>query len=216
MIERTKPHPDTLPGEWNQLAGPEAAQYGRDLIARYREPHRHYHTVEHLVAMLRLLDLFDKQAHDPTAVRYAAWFHDAVYDVGGDPRRSNEERSARLAENVLKALHATGALIAETGRLVRLTATHRPEPDDANGAVLCDADLAILGAEPAEYRRYRAQIREEYRRYNDEEFRAGRATVLRALLEHPTIFRTGDARELFEEPARRNLEEELEELTVPA
>jgi predicted metal-dependent HD superfamily phosphohydrolase len=216
LAERTRQAVDSLLAEWVALAGPDAERFGRDLIARYRDPHRHYHTVEHLAHMLHLFDALADEADDPRAVRYAAWFHDAVYDIDGDAPLSSEERSARLAENVLKAMHAPPALIAETSRLVRLTAAHRPEPGDANGRVLCDADLAILGAKPDDYLRYCAQIREEYRRYSDEQFRAGRAAVLRSLLDCRTIYWTELARERYEAAARRNMADELARLAVPA
>ena len=71
----------------------------------------------------------------------AAWFHDAIYDG----ERDAEERSATWAEDALPA-HADPATVAETARLVRLTETHRPADDDANGCALSDADLGILAA----------------------------------------------------------------------
>lgn len=206
---------DALLADWIRLAGADNAHYGRDLIARYQEPHRRYHTDEHLRHILRTLDLFGEAAPDPEAVRYAAWFHDAVYDVGGDSALSNEERSARLGEDVLKALNASPALIAETGRLVRVTTDHKPDLTHANGQVLCDADLAILGADPAEYDRYSAQVREEYRVYPDEQYRPGRTAVLRTLLDRPVLFRTAVGRDLFEDAARRNIQAEIERLAAP-
>lgn len=207
---------DSLLADWIRLAGPDSAQYGRDLIARYQETHRHYHTAEHLRHILRTLDLFDEEAADPVAVRYAAWFHDVVYDVGSDQRLSNEERSARLAVNVLKGMHAKPGLIDETGRLVRVTADHRPGPEDTNGWVLCDADLAILGADPDDYARYCAQVREEYRIYPDEQFRPGRTAVLRTLLDRPAIYRTRTGRDRFEDAARRNIKAEIDRLAEAA
>lgn len=215
MSEHTRQIFDSLLADWVALAGPDAAQVGRDLIARYQEPHRRYHTVEHLAHMLDLLDTLADEAEDHTAVRYAAWFHDAVYDSDGDSPLSNEERSARLAENVMTALHAPPALIAETSRLVRLTAAHRPELGDANGMVLCDADLAILGSAPDDYLRYCAQVREEYRRYSDDEFRVGRTAVLRSLLDCRTIYWTVLARDRYEAAARRNMADELAGLAMP-
>lgn len=205
---------DSLLADWIRLAGPDAAQYGRDLIARYQETHRHYHTTEHLRHILRVLDQLGEEAADPVAVRYAAWFHDVVYDVGGDPRLTNEERSARLAVNVLKGMRAKPGLIGETGRLVRITADHRPGDDDVNGRVLCDADLAILGAAPEDYARYCAQVREEYRIYPDEQFRPGRTAVLRTMLDRPAIYRTKTARDRFEDAARRNIAAEIERLAA--
>lgn len=195
---------------WTKLAGPRARPVGEDLVRRYSEPHRRYHTVEHLAAMLVVIDDLAADAEDLDAVRYAAFFHDAVYAMdGGD----NEEASARLAETTLPALGVDAATVAEVARLVRLTGGHHPEPDDRNGAVLCDADLAILAADESAYAAYTAAVRAEYAHVPDELFRAGRAAVLAALAEQPRLFRTPAACDRYESAARANLAAELAELT---
>lgn len=191
---------------WTLLAGPELRRFGAELVARYGEPHRRYHTRAHLAAVLDLVDELAGEAADADAVRLAAWFHDAVYD----PERSdNEDRSARLAERMLADTDLPLETIAEVARLVRLTQTHTPGPGDRNGQVLCDADLAILAADPADYAAYAAAVREEYAFVPDESFAAGRAQVLSRLLECPSLFTTVAARERFEDRARRNVATEL-------
>lgn len=186
--------------------GPE--ELGRALIARYQEPHRRYHTLDHLAQVLDRIDELAPEVGE--AVRVAAWFHDAVYD----PLRSdNEERSAALAEATLPGTGLNAAVTAEVARLVRLTAEHRPAPEDFSGAVLCDADLAILGAEPRRYAAYAATVREEYAAVPQEAFRQGRADVLRRLLDRPALFTTPYGHELWEAAARRNVQGELLLLT---
>ena len=100
-------------------------------------------------------------------------------------------------------------------RLVRLTATHRPEPEDRNGQVLSDADLAVLAAAPERYAGYVAGVRAEYAHVADDDFRSGRAAVLRDLLAKPALFHTAAARGLWEERARANVTRELAELAEP-
>jgi predicted metal-dependent HD superfamily phosphohydrolase len=195
-----------LVDRWVELAGPDARRIGGDLTARYGEPHRRYHTREHLADVLDAVDELAGHADDPDAVRLAAWFHDAVYD----PRRAdNEERSAWLAERMLTDTDLGPAVIAEVGRLVRLTTTHAPAEDDRNGHVLCDADLAILAAGPERYAAYAAAVREEYAFVPDEHFNRGRADVLRGLLELPRLFHTPSAEARLEATARHNVETEL-------
>ncbi|GAA3117985.1 hypothetical protein GCM10010466_06180 [Planomonospora alba] len=196
-----------LMDRWRALAGPEADRLGLDLISRYGEPHRRYHTTAHLEAVLGHVDALAAHAGSPDLVRLAAWFHDAVYDP---QRGDNEERSARMAERALPELGLPPAAVATVARLVRLTVTHDPAPDDADGAVLCDADLAILAAPPEVYAAYAAAVREEYAFVPDEAFRAGRADVLRSLLDLPMIFRTVGAG--WEEAARANIRAELDRL----
>jgi predicted metal-dependent HD superfamily phosphohydrolase len=191
---------------WIALAGAETRRLGAELVAHYGEPHRRYHTRDHLVAVLDLVDELAGAAADADAVRLAAWFHDAVYD----PKRDdNEERSARLARRMLADTDLPPDRIEEVARLALLTRTHAPSAGDANGQVLCDADLAILAAGPADYAAYAAAVREEYSFVPDEVFTAGRADVLASLLELPSLFHTPAARERFEATARHNLETEL-------
>ncbi|TNY38424.1 HD domain-containing protein [Thermomonospora catenispora] len=191
---------------WIALAGEDARDIGAHLIACYRRPHRRHHTAAHLTAVLDLIDELAGYADDPDLVRLAAWFHDAVYD----PRRGdNEERSAVKAERMLAGIGLPPRAVAEVARLVRLTVAHDPGPDDRNGRVLCDADLAVVGADPKTYAAYAAAVREEYAFVPEERFRAGRAEVLRSLLDRPELFHTPVARARFEAPARRNLRAEL-------
>ncbi|WP_066362191.1 HD domain-containing protein [Herbidospora mongoliensis] len=190
-----------------------------ELSARWAEPHRRYHTTDHLTAVLAAIEPLKDHAHDLHAVRLAAWFHDAVYD--GRPGL-DEERSAQLAQARLTALHAPTAhestatlhlpVALEVARLVRVTARHSYRKEDGNAAVLCDADLAVLGQDPAAYDLYAAAIRQEYRHVPDPLFRVGRGEVLRRLLDGP-LYGTETARDLWERQARENLTRELHHIT---
>ncbi len=176
------------------------------LETAYADPRRHYHDLHHLAEVLRHVEeLLDPEDPAREAVLLAAWFHDAVYDGHGE----DEECSARLAETVL----AGTPVAAEVARLVRLTRTHRPAPDDHAGQVLCDADLAILAAEPDRYAAYVQGVRAEYVSLTEAEFAAGRAAVLRDLLAKPALFHTDLGRLRWEQAARARVAEELSELT---
>jgi predicted metal-dependent HD superfamily phosphohydrolase len=178
-----------------------------DLLDRWSEPHRHYHGCTHLLSVLESLDLLTEPADPPHTVLLAAWFHDAVYQ--GIPRQ-DEEESARLAEDRLSDAGLPDADVAEVARLVRLTGDHRPEAGDSDGALLCDADLSVLGGDPDEYARYVAAVRKDYAHVGDADFAAGRAAVVRRLLELDPLFHTGRAKELWLDAAQRNLKGELE------
>jgi predicted metal-dependent HD superfamily phosphohydrolase len=97
-------------------------------------------------------------------------------------------------------------------RLVRMTAHHRPDDDDAAGSALSDADLGILAAPPQRYAAYVAGVRADFAHVGDDDFRAGRAAVLTDLASKPSLFHTPQGRELWEQRARDNLARELEEL----
>ena len=181
---------------------------GTRLLARWTEPHRRYHTTTHLVEMFWALGDLEEAgeitADQARVARVAAWFHDAVYDG----ERDAEERSAAWAERSLPAYVGEGTA-AEVARLVRLTETHDPAPDDAAGCALSDADLAVLAAPAQHYAAYVAGVRAEYAHLDEETFRRGCAQVLASLAERPALFRTEHARERWEAAARANLAAEL-------
>lgn len=180
------------------------------LIAAYGSPSRGYHDLRHLAEVFERLDeLAATVAFDHTTVRLAAWFHDGVYD--GHP--AAEERSAAWAETALASVGVTPEQNAEVARLVRLTAHHRPNPDDRNGCALSDADLAILASDKHRYDEYAAEVRREYAHIPDALFRHGRATILRDLLAKPTLFHTPYAVRAWEASARANVEVELRTLS---
>ncbi|WP_104061537.1 DUF4031 domain-containing protein [Arthrobacter sp. 4R501] len=177
-----------------------------DLLDRWSEDHRRYHGCTHLLAVLEAVDLLTDPADPPQTVLLAAWFHDAVYrGIAGQ----DEEESARLAQERLTDAGLPAAEVEEVARLVRLTSDHRPEPGDDDGALLCDADLSVLGGEPEPYARYVAAVREDYAHIGDADFAAGRAAVVRHLLELDPLFHSDRARELWLDAARRNLRGEL-------
>lgn len=171
------------------------------LLALLGEPHRTYHGPAHVGAVLTNLGLLTET---PTPqVRLAAFFHDAVYD----PRRTdNEERSARLAEDLLGSTPSdvSGAVAA----LTRATGGHQLD-ETPDCALFLDADLAILGAPPGVYDRYAAAIRNEYQHIPEPAYRAGRAAVLEGFAARACLFFSDPGRQLWEEPARQNLAREL-------
>jgi predicted metal-dependent HD superfamily phosphohydrolase len=184
----------------------DIAHAGVEVISAYADGRRRYHDLRHLDDVLRNVDDLAPYAADADAVRIAAWFHDVVYD----PTRSdNERQSAVTAERTLHRLRVDKSVVQEVCRLVLLTETHDPAADDRNGAVLCDADLAVLASDPQRYAEYAAAVREEYSHVADDDFRRGRAGVLRSLLALPVLFRTPYGHAQWEATARHNLQTEL-------
>ena len=192
--------------------GPIVAATGRALLDRYAEPHRAYHDRQHLREVLSALRLLQPAGELPLALVCAAFWHDAVYDPTAT---DNEQRSAELAAISLRGLGEVPVSVEEVHRLVLLTLSHQPGRGDTDGALLCDADLAVLAAPPDRYAAYTAGIRREYGHLGDEAFRAGRSAVLRRLLDRPLLFTTAAGRTLWDAAARRNVQGELAELSAP-
>ena len=194
--------------DWLQLVGDDATLNA--LIRRHRERHRRYHTLDHVLAVVRHAgELASIEAADDfAAIVAAAWFHDAVYE----PRSSaNERASARLARRDLAKLGWTEERTAAVGAMIEGTAQHL-DPVDIDTAVLFDADLAILGAPRDVYARYVANVRAEYAHVDDAAWTTGRADVLDAFLQRERIFATVTGFDRWESDARANLRSEIDEL----
>ena len=201
----------------------QVAELGESLLQAWEQPHRAYHHSGHLSQMLSDLDhLYTHRAQGstPLALILAAWFHDAVYEgaPGEDERRSEQLASASLEPLVTAGL-LTDQELQMVSLLVRATATHElPESADlpqgyepADIQLFLDADMAILAADSARYRRYLRGVRSEYSHFDDEAFRTGRTTFLRSILDRERIFLSEEAFKLWEEPAWANLRAELSE-----
>jgi predicted metal-dependent HD superfamily phosphohydrolase len=158
-----------------QAVLPDRAQLGDELIARWSEPHRHYHDLRHLGETLEALDLLGPSSG---LEEIALWFHDAVHtnSAGVD-----EHRSAALAARKLRSAGLGAADTAEVVRLVLVTIDHCPEPGDLAGARVSDADLAILAAAP---QRYRASVQALRAEAGQPDEQAWRTTSAHALVPH--------------------------------
>lgn len=201
---------DDLQAIWDQTL-PNQSETGARVIARYAEPHRSYHSTEHLAAVQNRVTEFAGADHDLFLVRLAAFYHDAIYDI---PTRelTNEEASARLSIRELSRTGLEQEDLNEVARLIRLTATHVPGSRDPNGELLCDADLAVLGGTPEAYARYVEQVRQEYAHAPRLDFVRGRFQILRELAGRD-LFQTARGRSLNER-ARFNLVAECRSLVA--
>lgn len=202
-----------LLGGDRQLAAAAAA----DLAARYAEPHRRYHNDAHVRAVLQdAADLAAElrlPAQERAVLTIAAGGHDVVYD--GHPG-DDERRSAAWARDWLTRAGVGEVHVARVEELVLATMTHSASPDDLTAWALLDADLAVLGADPEVYDRYRAAVREEYAALDEPAWRAGRAAVMSELLARDPLYGTGAARRRWEAMARTNIARELDSLTAAA
>ncbi len=207
---------------WDSLL-PGHTALGEDLLERYEQPHRKYHTSVHLSEMLTALKTLYKRHHTatPRAVLLAAWFHDAVYEANPG---EDEAASADLARTALTPLASTGSLtnreVTAIAHLIELTASHQLADGieeytsgaltRADAAFFLDADLAILAADSPRYTRYVAGVRAEYAHYAPDAFTRGRAAILQGFLNRTAIYASDTAHLLWDAPARLNLRTELE------
>ena len=207
---------------WDSLL-PGHTALGEDLLERYEQPHRKYHTSVHLSEMLTALKTLYKRHHTatPRAVLLAAWFHDAVYEANPG---EDEAASADLARTTLTPLASTGSLtnreVTAIAHLIELTASRQLADGieeytsgaltRADAAFFLDADLAILAADSPRYTRYVAGVRAEYAHYAPDAFTRGRTAILQGFLNRTAIYASDTAHLLWDAPARLNLRTELE------
>ena len=182
-----------------------------ETVRAYGEPHRRYHTLEHVAALLELLDRHGDGAQDREALTLAILFHDIVYDPA---RHDNEPASASLATDRLTSLAFPRDLTAKVAHFILATRHDQPAAavGEADLALLLDLDLSVLAAAPEAYRAYAQAVRSEYAFVPDQLYRPGRRRVLQGFLARERIYLTEQLRGLWEEPARTNLAAEIAEL----
>jgi predicted metal-dependent HD superfamily phosphohydrolase len=171
------------------------------LVAAYREPHRRYHTLQHLGECIELFERVRALAARAAEVEVALWFHDAVYDV---QRSDNEARSA----DWLRAAADTGGVATDvTERVCALimATRHAALPQGADEQLLVDIDLAILAAPEPRFAEYERQIRAEYAFVPEATFTARRRAILAGFLDRDRIYSTPRLHDELERPARANL-----------
>ncbi|HEY9824487.1 MAG TPA: hypothetical protein V6D19_03505 [Stenomitos sp.] len=196
----------TLHDSWQRMwSGLGAKGDGTNLCAslmgRYAEPHRKYHTLQHLQACITW---FEKTAHlalHSAEVEAALWFHDAIYDL---ERHDNEAQSAEWARVELTAVGVNESAILRVAQLV-LATKHTVLPGLPDEKLVVDIDLAILGAPQHQFAEYERQIREEYAFVPEVIFLQKRCEILQSFLAREFIYTTELLHTLLEARARHNL-----------
>jgi predicted metal-dependent HD superfamily phosphohydrolase len=194
---------------WTGLGvAPPAAGVHAALIARYAEPHRSYHTVQHLDECFARLD----EAHVPVEhaleVELALWFHDAIYDTH---RSDNEAQSAVLARAEGERAGLPAPVLARIDALI-LATRHDASPVSGDSALLVDVDLAILGAPAERFDEYERQVRAEFGWVPGLIFRRKRREILEGFLARPRLFGTDAFHATYEAPAKANLTRSIRSL----
>ncbi len=172
------------------------------LLAAYQEPHRKYHTLQHLDECLSQFDAVRHLGEYPSEVELGLWFHDAIYDVA---RSDNEQRSADWAGAALVEAGAPASVV-ERVELLILATRHTGAPTAPDEQLLVDIDLAILGADADRFAEYERQIRDEYGFVPRPQFESRRRAILQSFLARDRIYNTPHFHSELEARARANLE----------
>ena len=191
---------------WSTLGAAHAdATLFCNIITKYSEPQRKYHTLRHLAECLSHLDEVQHLAARPAEIELALWFHDAIYDVR---RQDNEERSAEWARASAEDASLPAKVCDRVHDLVLVT-RHNAAPKSADEEILVDIDLSILGAPSQRFDEYETDIREEYNWVPRLVFDFRRRSILNEFRRRDPVFRTAHFAKRFERQARENLERSL-------
>lgn len=213
-------HDKSIPSRWSDLwnrlekrgANGDQEKVYRALTARYTEPHRAYHNLNHIEHALNELDRVRELAQDPIAVEFALWFHDVIYNIGA---RNNEEKSARFAKDAILEFGLDEKWAQRVSKLI-LATRHETPPTDLDARLVVDIDISILGQSRERFDAYERAIRHEYapviKSRGIARFNSGRATILRRFLGRPMIYSTDYFKQVYEEQARANLRHSIERL----
>ena len=175
-----------------------------NLIARYDDPSRHYHTLEHLSRGLKVYYQLFNKALPP--LEFFAWlYHDAVYET---TRSDNEAQSAAVFMHDAPTL---GFSMDDVDQITRFILATDPSVEPIS--VLNDIDLAELGAAPDVFDRNTDNIRKEYDWVSEEVWRKGRIAVLTQLLKREKLYITQPFSDKFLQQAQENLKREIAELS---
>ncbi|MDZ8080596.1 MAG: hypothetical protein RMX35_16195 [Nostoc sp. DcaGUA01] len=179
------------------------------LVTAYSSSDRHYHTLKHIHHVLNTIEVLQGYTNNLTAVQFAAWFHDVVYDTQAE---DNEQKSADYALELLSNLGISETITATVANLILNTKEHQAAVDDFDSQVLLDADLAIFAASPVDYAEYAYGIRKEYDWVSKTEYITGRRQVLERFVKRSHIYFTPLMLEFAEPFARSNIQEEIKYL----
>jgi pantetheine-phosphate adenylyltransferase len=142
-----------------------------DVLNSYHEPHRFYHTLEHLDDLC--MQLAWKGFADNDTLLLATVFHDIVYD----PRSAtNEEDSAEYFNEVFRG---DQGLKDEVTQIILDTKNHQPKTELSK--VFCDADLNILHQPFDKLLQYEHQIFKEFQFVDYAIYNQKRIEVLKGL-----------------------------------
>jgi predicted metal-dependent HD superfamily phosphohydrolase len=180
------------------------------LAVQYAEPHRHYHSIAHVHALLSHLERYRALAKEPALITAAIWYHDAVYDTRRD---DNEERSAALTQSELASIAWPEPAVRRVAEMILATRAHQADPADSDMLLFLDLDLSILGTRPDAYADYCSAVRAEYQWVPEADYAQGRSRVLHAFLARESIYRTPQLIAAWESSAQLNLQRELAALS---
>ncbi len=181
------------------------------IVAMYSEPHRTYHTLQHIAHGCEEFAAVQHMLTDGENTLFSWLLHDVFYDP--KQYKDNEQRSAHIALGLSQALGLSEEFGVVAVRKVLATAQHTVDgyiPQDMDTALLLDVDMSILGQSSAVFAAYDKAIAAEYAFRGPQQFRVGRQSFVKKVLQRDRLYHTDFFFDRYEVPARKNLQGLLE------
>jgi len=201
---------------WSRIAALHTANAWPFLESAYSEPHRAYHTLNHISELLEGLERFSVLATRPDVITAAIFWHDCVYqtrEADGRPRPDVENVGASAVAFLRRSLfpetetRAVHDIIMATADHLAAEASLEHYPgfsDDLD--LMRDLDLGSFALEPAGFDANFDKIRFEYQWVPLPDFLRGRLRFFeRMAAPEATLYRRAETRAAFDAAAKSNI-----------
>jgi len=147
-----------------------------ELPLRWREKHRHYHTVDHLISVIQNIEsnMYFKElnVYEKHVLLLAAFFHDAIYNP---KRKDNEDQSIKLFISSVKSKDVK--MLDTVCDLIECT-KHRKRPINKLQRIFWDADNKGFFKGYDIMLKTETFIRQEYSHLSNKEYKKNRIEFL--------------------------------------
>ena len=185
---------------WRRCAGINTEQVWQKLRSHYQEPHRYYHTLEHIAHCLGQLDIAGDYVEESSATEMAIWFHDIIYHYGA---KDNEILSVAYFKEV--AGSAMSAPFIDRVAEFIIATQHTGAAGDPAIAYMVDIDLSGFGLPWDEYLADSLSLRYEAEGVNDEQYYMGKLRFLTELQRWPSLYQSPFFKNRLEARAQSNI-----------
>ncbi|MDP2387540.1 MAG: adenylyltransferase/cytidyltransferase family protein [Bacteroidota bacterium] len=141
------------------------------VLERYNEHHRYYHTLDHVLYLLDVLEKKNVQSDDELFL--TTIFHDAVYDPKSN---TNEDDSAVLFKREAAKSKLNDTSVKNIEQMILDTKHHKASSDKSK--LFIEADLNIFNEDDAMLFEYEKQIFKEFQFVDYKQYKEKRIAVL--------------------------------------
>jgi pantetheine-phosphate adenylyltransferase len=146
-----------------------------DISKKWSEPHRYYHNLNHLMDILRQIDLkYPKIGKERDILILSAVFHDIIYNPS---RSDNEKKSADFFIRSCKKENNITELVYDI-----ILSTEKHESSTKLGKEFNEMDMDVLNRSVEDLLNWEILIRMEYEIYPNKLYKEGRLNFLNTII----------------------------------